>query len=681
MVKDCFINSRKTDAIYLGVGKSNCLTYIPEDIKLELDPLNASITGSLTISNGVVSGFNNSNYLTTPNRTFPASSAGSWEWVFKFKTGSDITTQQKIYSQGKSYPSGLMIISSKLVLHISTSDSSYNIAILTGSYTLAVSRDYWGKATFDGSAYRLYISTDGSSFTQIASVSSSSKMANTGNWAIGHDTKDTNRYMLGSIDLSQSYIKVNGSIWWQGGTGAFSVLKNSKIYIPNGYEADGTTLKFDEVIVANDTPSSVAFADNSKMWAVYYGKRLIAAVDTFSSSTTPTDLTGYHYDMFYNTTENKCYYCIQVDGVWKWEQVSLPLGLVTRTKASGYTAITQTFNGFGYIGSTVYALPGIKALIPDGFNEDGTYKSIEVELDKVLIDSGFGSLHTFFIMNKNNLESTADSMLTSSTLPTAGAKYERCYVTSENQWYYHTAGSSNWVKTSLVPCGSMSQSDGQITSLTPREIQYNNQVLEVKQVYKGSQLIWGYDPSEVIFQSSTPGTYTVDIVTSGYYNVAVVGGGSGGAYVYSSKFSDGRASGGSGAGFVGIIYLTAGSHTIKVGAGGSGKAYETNGQSSATSTAGGQSAIDSIIVANGGGSAKARIHGATQTAGSGGTLSYDSSKVQSYSLAKNGNAGTTIYNSNITGGASVYGGYGKGGNAGNSYTTSGSNGYVLISAV
>ena len=192
-------------------------------------------------------------------------------------------------------------------------------------------------------------------------------------------------------------------------------------------------------------------------------------------------------------------------------------------------------------------------------------------------------------------------------------------------------------------------------------------------------LVIPYTPNQVLYESSTGGaSTTLNLLTTGRYQVICVGGGSGGAYVYSSKFSDGRASGGSGAGFNGVVYLSEGNYTVEVGAGGSGQAYETNGKSWATSTAGGQSAIDSIIVAGGGGSATAGIHGAAQTAGSGGTLSYDSSKVQSYSLATNGNAGTTAYNANIDGGASVYGGYGKGGNAGNSYTTAGGNGYVKV---
>lgn len=663
MVKECYYGSKKVESIHVGSQNTNCLTYIPEDIKLDLDPLNTTVVGSPTINKGVVSGFSTANYLKI-NDTVPLATATTWEKVVKF-TFATSTNNQAFIASGKDSSSSEDLLGTDSSNHpqmrVSVKASEWIVHIY-GSTTLTAGKTYWIKGEFTGSAYNLYLSTTGEfkgEETLEGSVSSTTKCLSKTNY-IGSTTITSYQYPpTSSIDLSQSYIKINGEIWWQGGTGLLTLKAGSKVYVPNGFEEDGTTYKFDEVVIEGDVLSGFTLNDNNRMSTTYYKGRLITAMETYSGSTTPTDLTDYHYDMYYNTAENKCYYCIQVDGVWKWEQVSLPLGLVTRTKASGYTAITQVFNGFGYIGSHTFALPGIKGLILDGFKENGTYKNKEINVVKVLI------------FTDSSTRTNNDLSLNSTSLGYGDLTYN----SSVNQ------NQVNGEYREFASVGKISISDGKITSLTPREVESTKTTIEVRRVYKGSQLIWGYDPSEVIFQSSTPGTYIVDIATSGYYNVAVVGGGSGGAYVYSSKFSDGRASGGSGAGFVGIVYLTAGVHTIKVGAGGSGKAYESNGQSSATSTAGEQSAIDSIIVANGGGSAKARIRGASQTAGSGGTLSYDSSKVQSYSLAKNGNAGTTIYESNITGGASVYGGYGKGGNAGNRYTTSGSNGYVLISSV
>jgi hypothetical protein len=49
------------------------------------------------------------------------------------------------------------------------------------------------------------------------------------------------------------------------------------------------------------------------------------------------------------------------------------------------SSIDQVFNGFGYIGSTMFALPGVKGLIPDGRNADGTLKNNPFETTSVLI--------------------------------------------------------------------------------------------------------------------------------------------------------------------------------------------------------------------------------------------------------------------------------------------------------
>lgn len=682
MVKDCFINSRKLDSIYFGVGKSNCLTYIPEDIKFDLDPLNATVVGNLTVNNGVVSGFSASNYLILPKVFNPGSN--TWEIVLKAQLGSSTSDTRGLVgaSNSKDYQGiALVLKSNKLYLYMSSNGTSWNIASnVAGKTTLSNGSYYYIKLAFTGSTYVVSYSENGSSWNTEISVSSTAKVYASANpLALGYVKykSDSTQYFNGSIDLKGSYINVDSSIWWQGGTGKLTLQAGSKVYIPNGFEEDGITRKFDEVVIESDISNSAARTQNGSV--ITNGVKLYWTNigSTFSGSDAPSSpSTGYEW---YDTTNNilKRYNGSSWDGGF-----SLPVGrLNPDATEQEVLSEVQALNGFGYIGSHAYVLPGVKTLVANGFNTDGTYKSKEWTVDKVLLTDGklYSDANSLIIRSHLTTLCNARYQGRFSANPQIGGSHGCYYNYVENIFY--AAKSTSQRNEEVFLFGSMTNDGSNITSLTPREIQNNNQVLEVRRIYKGSQLIWGYDPSEIIFQSSTPGTYTVDILTSGYYNVAVVGGGSGGAYVYSSKFSDGRASGGSGAGFVGIVYLTAGNHTIKVGAGGSGKAYETNGQTSATSTAGGQSAIDSIIVAGGGGSAKAGIHGATQTAGSGGTLSYDSSKVQSYSLAKNGNAGTTIYNSNITGGASVYSNYGKGGNAGNSYTTDGGNGYVFISAV
>jgi len=61
---------------------------------------------------------------------------------------------------------------------------------------------------------------------------------------------------------------------------------------------------------------------------------------------------------------------------------SLPLAIVT-VSSGAISSIDQVFNGLGYIGSTVFALPGVKGLIPDGRNTDGTLKNTTFALSSV----------------------------------------------------------------------------------------------------------------------------------------------------------------------------------------------------------------------------------------------------------------------------------------------------------
>ena len=54
-------------------------------------------------------------------------------------------------------------------------------------------------------------------------------------------------------------------------------------------------------------------------------------------------------------------------------------------------SIDQVFNGIGYIGSTVWVDKGVKGLIPNGRNEDGTLNNIEFVTDNVLIYNEFNN--------------------------------------------------------------------------------------------------------------------------------------------------------------------------------------------------------------------------------------------------------------------------------------------------
>lgn len=179
-----------------------------------------------------------------------------------------------------------------------------------------------------------------------------------------------------------------------------------------------------------------------------------------------------------------------------------------------------------------------------------------------------------------------------------------------------------------------------------------------------------YVVDEVIFEQATAGNYTVNILTDGKYEVYVIGGGAGGVRFYDISFF--VASGGSGAGFIGVINIDKGNHSITVGKGGT-----KNTNTSSSVGGGGNSSIDSLVIAYAAGKHDAN------TAGAGGAIPSINTTIISQTLNVKGNNGTIASGSKPAtqnGGASVYGNYGKGGNAGRatSTVTNGTAGYVKI---
>ena len=178
--------------------------------------------------------------------------------------------------------------------------------------------------------------------------------------------------------------------------GTLTLKAGSKVYVPNGVGV------FDEVIIDSDLTTSIA--DNNKLFIFYNlstnGLWFSSMPATQSGTTNPSNLWGF----FYNSTDNKVYYLrnnITPDNY----TFSLPVAMVI-SNGTQITSIDQVFNGFGYIGSTVFALPGVKGLIPNGRNADGSLKSIEVITDKVITytnPSNFSYRGSFIITNDLSL--------------------------------------------------------------------------------------------------------------------------------------------------------------------------------------------------------------------------------------------------------------------------------------
>ena len=77
--------------------------------------------------------------------------------------------------------------------------------------------------------------------------------------------------------------------------------------------------------------------------------------------------------MFFNTANNNIdYYNGSV--VASGDKYSFPLAIVTVSNGT-VTSVDQVFNGIGYIGATVFALTGLKGMVPAGLDLDGALVS------------------------------------------------------------------------------------------------------------------------------------------------------------------------------------------------------------------------------------------------------------------------------------------------------------------
>ena len=161
-----------------------------------------------------------------------------------------------------------------------------------------------------------------------------------------------------STNITNCITEIPQDIKLELNNGTLTLKAGSKVYVPNGFESDGTTKKFDVITTEKDISYSTVYTAAVKCYAVYnYSAKtliMIALADNRIS---------------YNSTTNKVIHT-EIASV-----LSFPLALVVRD-TTGIGSVDQVFNGFGYIGSTVFALPDVKGLIPNGRNTDGSLKNL-----------------------------------------------------------------------------------------------------------------------------------------------------------------------------------------------------------------------------------------------------------------------------------------------------------------
>lgn len=152
--------------------------------------------------------------------------------------------------------------------------------------------------------------------------------------------------------------------------GTLTFKAGSKVYFPDG---SFVNINSDKTLTPRDY-NQVYVVDrsgNPVQWALN---------GVYSGSDAPTD---QQYMLWFDTANNIIKRSDDTGSTWTGDY-SFPMGIIGPDDNQNL-AIKQVFNGFGFIGNSVFALPGIIGLTPNGRNEDGSLNNTRVVTSNVIV--------------------------------------------------------------------------------------------------------------------------------------------------------------------------------------------------------------------------------------------------------------------------------------------------------
>lgn len=368
---------------------------------------------------------------------------------------------------------------------------------------------------------------------------------------------------------------------------------------------------------------------------------------TYSQDTAPSGFRG-QYALWYDTAENVVKCTSDSGATWNG-LISLPIGIFTMAGTGATKTLKYVFNGVGYIGTTVFAVPGVKGLMADGLNEDGSYKSIERTFDRfVMRTMAFDRTAFYGVVLDGEYTIQGDNYMEAAELPAAPDGYAFCYRKSDNTLWW-TLNNNTWVQYHGLPIGFWTTSTGGISNFNPAKnfikvYQYNS-----------------YEPQQILVNISGTASTDITFKRGVYYIRAQGAGGGGGNYAY--PYGNGNG-GGSGAGFEGYIYVSKEfSSSVTTGVGGNSASAGVNTQ------------INGVMLLGAGQAGPTTSGGTVDPSGVPGTITIDSNNLNnlftiiSTTVNQDGN-----YGSRAIGGNSVLTNSGAGQGGGGAATAPGAGG-------
>lgn len=249
---------------------------------------------------------------------------------------------------------------------------------------------------------------------------------------------------LNETQITNCITKIPQDIMLELVDGTLTLKAGSKVYIPNGAGV------FKEILVNSDI-SLTDTTNYNNLFVFYIDGRLerILSTQVFSGTDAPS---GTNFLYWYDTKNNLIKRTTDGGSNWTSGNISFPLGLFS-TNGTGFSSIDQVFNGFGYIGRTIFSLPGVEGLIPSGRNTDGSLNNAKFMTTKVTT-----------INNGVSLDNAILAYFTGTSVLTLTYSQNYYHNNQENYNYF------NGIKTAqFLLFGTLNaDSTGRVTSFSPK---------------------------------------------------------------------------------------------------------------------------------------------------------------------------------------------------------------------
>lgn len=261
-----------------------------------------------------------------------------------------------------------------------------------------------------------------------------------------------------SSNVSNCITEIPQDIKLELNNGTLTLKAGSKAYKPDGTTYSATTdTNLNNVGVSGTDTWVIAMTSNNRIFP--------RALSNCVSGAGATTTSGYAYD---TTTNIISWY--SAGGVKQDDVCSFPIAIIHTTNGVP-DEITQVFNGFGYIGSTIFALPGLKCLGADGRNADGTLKGYATTVSAVTTATPSTSNGTVEIVIKaNSMQAPGGRIKT--------VKNMNGITSGSAAWYYsiddnicgvYTPSTQTWSQTGSCLIGTVTMSSSKVASLNTKQ--------------------------------------------------------------------------------------------------------------------------------------------------------------------------------------------------------------------